>query len=53
MIYDFENRLSVHENGSPISTFSYFTNNLKAVENIGGVLTSLIWDRSDYIQGRS
>ncbi len=47
MIYDFEDRLSVHESGSPISSFSYYANNMKAVENTAGAFTTLIWDGRD------
>jgi YD repeat-containing protein len=53
MAYDWENRLSVHENGVAVASYLYYTDNMKAVENIGGVLTTVIWDGSSYLQGRS
>ncbi len=47
MAYDWENRLSVHENGAAVASYLYYTDNMKAVENIGGALTTLIWDDFD------
>jgi hypothetical protein len=44
--------LKSHESGAAVASYLYYTDNMKAVENIGGALTTLIWDGSDYLQGR-
>lgn len=36
-----------------ITSYLYYTDNMKAVENVSGALTTVIWDGSDYLQGRS
>jgi len=54
MTYDWENRLGVHQNPSGVvSSYLYYTDNMKAVEYVAGALTTLIWDGGDYLQGRS
>jgi YD repeat-containing protein len=53
MAYDKEERLKQHEYGTTVTNYLYYNDNMKAVENIAGVLTTLIWDGTNYLQGRS
>ena len=53
LTYDKENRLSRHENGGTVSTYSYDGDGLKRAEIVAGAVTTLVWDGSDYLQGRS
>jgi YD repeat-containing protein len=53
MQYDYENRLSFYLDSSNAATYLYYTNNMKAIELLNGARTSLIWDGTDYLQGRS
>jgi YD repeat-containing protein len=53
MSYDKENRLTVHQSGSSVATYAYDGFGLKRVEYVDGALTTLIWDGTDYLQGRS
>ncbi len=42
--------LDVIQDGAIVA---YYTETMKAVENVSGALTTLIWDGTDYLQGRS
>ena len=53
MAYDKEERLKQHEYGTTVTNCLYYNDNMKAVENVAGVLTTLIWDGTNYLQGRS
>ena len=54
MSYEKENRLSVHQSASAsVATYQYGLDGLKAIENVDGAITTLVWDGSDYLQGRS
>jgi hypothetical protein len=53
MQYDYENRLSFYLDSSNAATYLYYTNNMKAIELLNGARTSLIWDGTNYLQGRS
>ena len=53
MSYDKENRLTVHRSGSSVATYAYDGIGLKRVEYVDGVRTTLVWDGTDYLQGRS
>ena len=53
MVYDKENRLAVHEQGSVKSTYSYDGDGLKRTEQVGSGITSLVWDSTEYLQARS
>ena len=48
-----ENRLSKHENGGTVTTYTYAGDGLKRSEVVAGAVTTLVWDGSDYLQGRS
>ncbi len=52
MGYDKENRMSLHQNGSTITTSLYSADNMKR-KNVNGVVTTLIWDGSNYLGGKS
>lgn len=52
MAYDKENRLSEHRQGSVVATFLYDGDGLKRVEWVGSSRTTLVWDGTDYLQGR-
>lgn len=49
MIYDKENRLSIHEEGSSVATYTYGGDGLKRLELVDGSLTTLVWDGDDYL----
>ena len=53
MSYDKENRLSNHLQGGTSTTYTYSGDGLKRVENVAGSVTTLVWDGSDYLQGRA
>ena len=53
MSYDKENRLSVHKDGASVATYAYDGAGPKRLELVDGAATTLIWDGSDYLQGRS
>jgi YD repeat-containing protein len=53
MVYDKENRLQRHEQGGTTTTYTYSGDGLKRSENVAGTVTTLIWDGSDYLQGRA
>ncbi len=52
MPYDKENRLPTSKASAAITTYSYGTNEMKATEQSGSTTTTLIWDGSEYLQGR-
>jgi YD repeat-containing protein len=52
MSYDNENRLREHRNGSTITTFAYQYDGMKRTESTGASRTTIVWDGSDYLQGR-
>jgi hypothetical protein len=53
MSYNKENRMLTSKAGAAITTYSYGTNQMKATEQSGATTTTLIWDGSEYLQGRS
>jgi hypothetical protein len=53
MGYDKENRLALHQQASSTATYLYAADNMKRVENVDGAMTTLVWDGSSYLQGRS
>ena len=53
MSYDNENRLAVHKDGATVVSYTYGADGLKRTEVTGGGTTTLVWDGSDYLQGRS
>jgi YD repeat-containing protein len=53
MVYDKENRLTRHESGGVVSTYTYAGDGLKRSEQVSGALTTLVWDGDEYLQGRS
>jgi hypothetical protein len=52
MAYDKENRLSEHRQNEAVNTFLYDGDGLKLVEISGSTRTTLVWDGTDYLQGR-
>jgi YD repeat-containing protein len=52
MVYDKENRLTLHEQGSTLTTFTYSGDGLKRSETDATGTTTLVWDGDDYLQGR-
>ena len=52
MGYDKDNRLTTHKLGAALSSYTYDGDGLKRTENDGAV-TTLIWDRMHYLQGRT
>lgn len=53
MSYDKENRMLTSTTGAARTTYSYGTNGMKASEQSGSSTTTLLWDGSEYLQGRS
>jgi len=54
MAYDKENRLFLYSTaGSVGATYTYNGDGQKRTEQAGGVLTTLVWDDQDYLQGRA
>ena len=53
MSYDKENRLKVHQSGSSTATYTCDGDGMKRLEPVDGVRTTLVWDGTDYLQGRS
>ena len=51
--YHKENRLSVYVNRKTEATFTYSGDGLKSHELMNGASTTIIWDGTDYLQGRS
>ena len=52
MAYDKENRLSEHRQNAAINTYLYDGDDLKRVEISGPNRVTIVWDGSDYLQGR-
>ncbi len=50
MTYDFENRLTNRQNLASVATYAYSGDNLKRTELVEGVMTTLVWDGSDYLK---
>ncbi|MEX2242208.1 MAG: hypothetical protein WD716_00015 [Fimbriimonadaceae bacterium] len=53
MAYDKENRMNRHQQGATVVTYTYASDGLKRSEVTSGGTTTLVWDGSDYLQGRS
>ena len=53
MVYDQENRMTVHQDGATLNTFTYEPNGMKHTEKLAAVTTTLVWNGSDYLQGRN
>ena len=54
MSYDKENRLVKHQStANSVATYLYGLDGLRAVEDVDGGFTTLVWEGSDYLQGRS
>jgi YD repeat-containing protein len=50
MVYDKENRLTLHQSPTgSVATYAYGLDGLKTTENVDGVLTTIVWDGSDYL----
>ena len=45
--------MTVHKSGATLNTFTYQADSMKRAEKLGATTTTLIWDGSDYLQGRS
>ncbi|MDI9640029.1 hypothetical protein QM565_30435 [Geitlerinema splendidum] len=54
MSYDYENRVKVHHDvtSGEKTTYTYSADGLKRSERSGSNITTLVWDGSDYLQGR-
>jgi YD repeat-containing protein len=52
MQYDKENRLTLHQQGSTLTTFTYSGNGLKRSETDSTGTTTMVWDGDEYLQGR-
>jgi YD repeat-containing protein len=53
MLYDHENRLVGHREGSALTTYTYSADGLKRCELSPAGVTTLVWDGVDYLQERS
>lgn len=53
MGYDKENRMLSSVTEATFTTYTYGTNSMKFTEQLGMSITTLIWDGTDYLQGRS
>jgi len=53
MAYDFENRLVSYLAPGESVTYTYSADGLKRLELVNGVATTLVWDGTNYLQGRS
>jgi YD repeat-containing protein len=53
MSYDRENRLVTHRDGATVVSYTYGADGLKRTEVTGSGTTTLVWDGSDYLQGRT
>jgi YD repeat-containing protein len=51
--YDKENRMARHQDGATVVTYTYAADGLKRSEVAAGGTTTLVWDGTDYLQGRS
>ena len=52
MSYDQENRLTAEVDGSTFTSYTYEPGGMKRSEIAGSAITTLLWDSSDYLQGR-
>ncbi|MDI9640041.1 hypothetical protein QM565_30495 [Geitlerinema splendidum] len=54
MSYDYENRVKVHHDvtSGTKTTYTYSGDGLKRSERSGSSITTLVWDGSEYLQGR-
>ncbi|MDI9640032.1 hypothetical protein QM565_30450 [Geitlerinema splendidum] len=52
MSYDYENRMTRHELGSVVTTYTYSGDGLKRSEREGTSLATLVWDGSEVLQER-
>lgn len=53
LAYDKENRLSTQAQPDGTSaTYGYQPDNMKRIELVSGTLTTLVWDGSNYLEGR-
>ena len=53
MQYDKESRLIVHQSSAgSVASYAYGLDGLKGTEQVDGVMTTLVWDGKDYLQGR-
>ena len=52
MSYDKENRMAVFQEDAVTTTYAYDSDGFKKVENVGGSLSTIIWDGTDYVQVR-
>jgi hypothetical protein len=48
MSYDKENRMAVFQDAT-LNTYTYDSDGFKKVENVGGSLSTIIWDGTDYL----
>ena len=53
MKYNFENRLVGYQAGRLNVTYTYSGYGLKRLELVNSVATTLVWDGTSYLQGRS
>ncbi len=53
MAYDKENRMTEYNDAGTRTTYTYSGDGLKRSEKDGSGTTTLVWDGSDYLQGRN
>jgi len=54
MLWDFENRMKQHQFGTTVTNFAYCWNDgLLRNQSVVGASTTVLWDGSDYLQGRT
>lgn len=53
MSYDKEKRMATFAEDATLNTYTYDSDGFKKVENVGGSLSTIIWDGTDYLQVRS
>lgn len=49
MVFEKENRLTVHSQNAVLNTFLYDGDGLKRTEVLGTARTTLVWDGTDYL----
>lgn len=49
MSYDKENRMATFAEDATLNTYTYDSDGFKKVENVGGSLSTIIWDGTDYL----
>ena len=49
MSYDNVNRMATFAEDATLNTYTYDSDGFKKVENVGGSLSTIIWDGTDYL----